>query len=93
MPELEERCGERRECRCSGLDGGARSDLSGCEWDLDLCKGKKSKENKTRGLVAFTTEPILNHPIIIVRPKNMCAQALPRLQAAHHTRNEEVTWQ
>ena len=51
MPELEERCGERRECRCSGLDDGgvARSDLSGCEWDLDLCKGKKSKENKTRG--------------------------------------------
>ena len=51
MPELEERCGERREWRCSGLDdgGGARSDLSGCEWDLDLCKGKKSKENKTRG--------------------------------------------
>ena len=51
MPELEERCGERRECRCSGLDegggGGARSDLSGCEWDLDLCKGKKKVKKKT----------------------------------------------
>ena len=49
MPELE-RCGERRECRCSGLDGGgggARSDLSGCEWDLDLCKGKKKVKKKT----------------------------------------------
>ena len=48
MPELEERCGERRQCRWSGLDGGggARSDLSGCEWDLDLCKGKKKKSKR-----------------------------------------------